>query len=266
MTVTDARFVAVNRIVGVLEDQAYVCHLIDRQLSVFGLEARSVTDMDEVLELAFSGRVKAFILDVQIGNVKALGLDVLERLKEVDPEIFVCVYSAYVEKPELRRRAERLHADFIKAKTADPREDLLEVGAALLKHQAEMLAVAQNLIQVELDQLRKGEHPSVEWKSEYQLRNADATDEAMGSIMRIPVTKDVNYQLQKSLLSDREWKEAHAGKTIMIVDGMVVCEADTIEEAVRRSRRDYPGKDRLLLLVEDYVERFDIPSPFEIGE
>jgi len=141
-----------TRLVGILEDEVLLAAQMTNRLGAFGFEAYSVRSFDEVKRVADERRLGSFVLDVQIDG-KRVGLDALSFLKDRDPRTFVCIYSGYVDKPELRRRAERLGADFVQQKTSDSRSDVFSIARALMLHEREMLEYELGLLALESESL-----------------------------------------------------------------------------------------------------------------
>ncbi len=257
-----------QRVVGILEDDSYIADLVDAALGMFGFEPKTIRDEKEAVALAIDEGVRAFVLDVQIHTAN-VGLDVLESLKELDRDTFVCIYSQYVETPVLRRRAERLHADFIQPKTENPRQDLAVVASALLRHQERVIRRTREVIDLHIRRSREGEPPLIDWETgriNHALLNEAAEWGFTGTAAAGEIEADDNILTFNRLIADSEWRNSHLGKAVGIVHGRLVCVSDTLQNAVELMRKQYPNESRFVTTVEQEENIFDIPTPFDVED
>ncbi len=114
----------------VLEDNRQHLAGIRQGLADLGWRARSVSSSSGALRLARRG-LKNYIVDINMGIDRfSEGLDTLEKLKQVNADIFVAVLSNYGGPWKVR--ALKLRADGFWKKSADQRADARRVVVALL--------------------------------------------------------------------------------------------------------------------------------------
>jgi RNase P protein component len=257
-----------NRVVGVLEDETDIGDLIVAALSTFGFEPHRIESVSDALALVRDRGAATFILDVQV-NSRSLGLDVLEELKSLDPNIFVCIYSGYVEKAVRRHRADRLRADFVQSKTILPRADLCVIAREVLRHDMQLARFELELIEVELARVREAAPPLVNWETRAvnpEVLTVYAPKPESHVAASSSILEDENVQLFERLCRDEHWRQNHVGTAVAIIDGVVVAEAGSLDEVLTMARTMYPKKSRFGKVVESSEEVFDIPTPFDVED
>jgi ActR/RegA family two-component response regulator len=253
----------IERVVGVLEDEAILSAVLSRQLQVFGFKVIRLRRGPDAVRVAKTQNVRFFVLDVQIGD-SSEGLDALEELKELDFNIFVCIYSGYVDRSSYRRRADRLGADFVL-----PKENLIKdaylLAKEMLLHERQLNAQALEFLEIELAHIespRVADSRSGKGKGGQKTRSKSPTraKTARG------LSNDPNIALYLRLSGDTRWLRSHTGKVVGIVDGVLVLEHEDMDRVLAELRSRYPTRQRLVKRVELEEEVLEIPTPFEVED
>ena len=89
----------------VIDDEQSMLEVLSEMLSREGYDVTTTSSSEEAVELAQRRRVDLVISDLKMEPVD--GIELLRRLKRVDPEIVVIVMTAYASYETVSRRCAR---------------------------------------------------------------------------------------------------------------------------------------------------------------
>lgn len=118
----------------VVDDEEEICSLTCSFLAKRNFDAFSATNKDRALELVKSQRPALMLLDVRLGDDS--GMDVLQKVKEIDKDIKVIMVTALGDEASIRQAKSMGADDYIsKPFTAAFLNDLLAQKVSSLKLQ-----------------------------------------------------------------------------------------------------------------------------------
>jgi len=268
-----------------------------------GWTVKMARNSDEVAAYARNKEAGIYILDNKIGNNPAEGLDALTKLKAIDENIRVVMWSAYpkyerqarkIDKnlvaykekgTKLKEGACRIAADFIKSlrqlideiqnKIKNSDDEYRNIFIELLeKEKLELERDRQKLISIELPEKEKLELERDRQKLELEQLPAKNTS----ATLSIPTDIDGNFEAYEKCQSDREWLAKYESKYVAFVGGeQVFPEIIDEQELLKFIREKYPEKSQLKLFtkVQKVVKKtsiltdeadvvIDLPSSLDI--
>jgi DNA-binding NarL/FixJ family response regulator len=268
-----------------------------------GWTVKMARNSDEVAAYARNKEAGIYILDNKIGNNPAEGLDALTKLKAIDENIRVVMWSAYpkyerqarkIDKnlvaykekgTKLKEGACRIAADFIKSlrqlideiqnKIKNSDDEYRNIFIELLeKEKLELERDRQKLISIELPEKEKLELERDRQKLELEQLPAKNTS----ATLSIPTDIDGNFEAYEKCQSDREWLAKYESKYVAFVGGeQVFPEIVDEQELLKFIREKYPEKSQLKLFtkVQKVVKKtsiltdeadvvIDLPSSLDI--
>ncbi|QWV95012.1 sigma-54 dependent transcriptional regulator [Geomonas oryzisoli] len=77
----------------IIDDEAFICENVQRILSSEGFEVLAAASGQQARDLVASEEIDLALLDLNLGTED--GIDVLKRLKEIDPELLVIIITGY---------------------------------------------------------------------------------------------------------------------------------------------------------------------------
>ncbi|OUL17875.1 hypothetical protein BV378_37635 [Nostoc sp. RF31YmG] len=193
-----------------------------------------VSNKEEAVEILEQKQVGFFILDNWVGN-KQEGLDALEQIREVDPTVFVAIFSHY---ERFKNQAYKLGCNLFVEKSPDIRDGINYIATEMLKYRLEVLEVFKK-----------------------------KTDEQLLSLNTSESNEERNITKYQKLKSDSNWLKENQGKFVALVDGECVKSSDneTDESGIDLlnwliSADKYRDKQRFFAKVEKELETIDEPS------
>ena len=240
-----------------------------------GWTVKMARNSDEVAAYARNKEAGIYILDNKIGNNPAEGLDALTKLKAIDENIRVVMWSAYpkyerqarkIDKnlvaykekgTKLKEGACRIAADFIKSlrqlideiqnKIKNSDDEYRNIFIELLeKEKLELEIDRQKLISIELPEKEKLELERDRQKLELEQLPAKNTS----ATLSIPTDIDGNFEAYEKCQSDREWLAKYESKYVAFVGGeQVFPEITDEQELLKLIRENYPKQRRLFTKV-----------------
>jgi DNA-binding NarL/FixJ family response regulator len=240
-----------------------------------GWTVKMARNSDEVAAYARNKEAGIYILDNKIGNNPAEGLDALTKLKAIDENIRVVMWSAYpkyerqarkIDKnlvaykekgTKLKEGACRIAADFIKSlrqlideiqnKIKNSDDEYRNIFIELLeKEKLELERDRQKLISIELPEKEKLELERDRQKLELEQLPAKNTS----ATLSIPTDIDGNFEAYEKCQSDREWLAKYESKYVAFVGGeQVFPEITDEQELLKLIRENYPKQRRLFTKV-----------------
>lgn len=232
--------------VGVMEDDKETFATLDNLLNSLGFEVYSIENVDEAINLAKTKKIRNYILDVRTGrDTQEEGLDALERLKLLDPSIFVGIYSGYPHK----RKAKRLKADVFQSKSHDKKADILSIVDCLLAHGIFQIALLRdNLKSINVPDSLDSTHST----------NPDTfTSDNLSQI-------DENFITYQKLISQPQWLHQHKNYYIAIWKGELIGKSKEKNNLLDEMISKYPNERFLFTRIEEQDTVLDIPSPFYV--
>ncbi|WP_419546835.1 response regulator [Microcystis sp.] len=247
-----------------------------------GWTVKMARNSDEVAAYARNKEAGIYILDNKIGNNPAEGLDALTKLKAIDENIRVVMWSAYpkyerqarkIDKnlvaykekgTKLKEGACRIAADFIKSlrqlideiqnKIKNSDDEYRNIFIELLeKEKLELERDRQKLISIELPEKEKLELERDRQKLELEQLSAKNTS----ATLSIPNDKkllsdmDSNFEAYEKCQSDRDWLAKYESKYVAFVGGeQVFPEITDEQELLKFIREKYPEKSQLKLFTK----------------
>ncbi len=251
-----------SRIVVILEDDKKIADSVKECLGVFGFEPCHVDDPKEVLRMVSEQAGLSFILDVEIKGMR-VGLDILEEIKTIQPQAFVCIYSTYIKEERLRHRAEKLNADFILNKTTLEKRDIYKIALGLLEHEEKLISLVKELVLLEFNSF-ESEAPLISGENDSPMvLGTDDKRNVLGAPRpRLQQDADPNVIQYEKLSSEQSWVKENAGKYVGIVRGALqIIHKDPVV-VLAELRKLYPADRRFIKLVTtDDDDTIEMPSP-----
>lgn len=230
---------AVDEVV-VMENDSITEAYIVEALHTFGLKPRTVETADEAVDFAKKKKARSYILDINMGNDRNQeGLNALTRIKKVDEDIFVAVYSNH---PDKLQKARKIGADVCREKSGDHLGDIANIVSQMAPPHLRGL----------VDRL---------WDT--LGHNSDSSNK--GAPPQKP-EQDINRRKYQELRVDRDWLKSHFGQYVAIVDGELKEEGADRQKVLEKVRKTYSGKSIFFTEVKEEEEVVRILSPLRFYE
>jgi len=218
-----------------------------------GWTVKMAGNSDEVAAYARNKEAGIYILDNNIGNNPTAGLEALTKLKAIDENILVGIWSAY---PNYKVQAYNIDKNLVtyEVKGTKLKEDACKIAADFIKSLRQIIDGIQNKIENSSDEYRnialvllkerKLELERDRQKLEQLLaKNTSAT-------LSIPTDIDGNFEAYEKCQSDREWLAKYESKYVAFVGGeQVFPEITDEQELLKLIRENYPKQRRLFTKV-----------------
>ena len=227
--------------IGVMEnDEIRLKNIIDA-LESLKWRPRLVNNAREAVELVERGVIQFFILDIHMGQRHAEeGLDALEMIKNIDTDIFVCIYSAYLEK--YQTKAEKLGVDLFYKKSGNVSEDMRFILADIFP----IVWKNKDLIQIKgLSEKDKYSDNTPNNNSEEFLKNLHAFQEYM---------------------ADEKWVSKNIDNYVGFVNGKLVGEDADQHKLVSHLITQFSDQAKFIARVEKEEAVEDVPTPDFVEE
>jgi DNA-binding response OmpR family regulator len=149
----------VGKTIVVVEDEPKMMKNIVEWLEHRGARVMKAFNVREGLERAESARPDAIVLDLRLENVDGdgeEGFELLRRFKENRKTALVpvIIYSVMIDHPEVRRRAYRLNADLVLAKSMTSLDELEDAIANAIRRaeQHDQQDLPRRLLPIDYDE------------------------------------------------------------------------------------------------------------------
>ena len=225
-------FAAIQKIV-VMENDSAVRDEIIETLRDVGCAVRTVFNADQALQLAETNKARFFIIDIRMGDdPKRIieGLNALEQIKNVDPTIFVAIYSGYPEW--YRQQAENLRVDVFVEKSDDLRGDIITIVAKMLPRALELYKRWPN-----------GDDP------EDMHEDEDSSEEFA-----------VNYDAYMRFINNEKQFNENLGYFVAFIDGEMAGRDKDRDNLILGLSAQFPNESKFYALVEEEETIEDVPS------
>ncbi len=217
----------VNDEVVILEDSEATCeaaqNVIEEELNWNIITVKNKEDAISALE---KKKATFFIFDNCIGKNRNEGLDALDRVRTIDNEVFVVIYSAY-NPEETEKRAKRAEANLFKQKSFDIRQDIREITSEFIKYKQQ---IVNNKTNDQLKQLKK--------------------------------QSNININAYENAKLNNEWLKKYQNTYVAFVDGRFVDSDPCKKELLTRlnNSEEYIEKQKFFIKVEEKFPIIDQPS------
>lgn len=220
-----------------------------------GWTVKMARNSDEVAAYARNKEAGIYILDNKIGNNPAEGLDALTKLKAIDENIRVVMWSAY---PKYERQARKIDKNLVayKEKGTKLKEGACRIAADFIKSLRQLIDEIQNKIKNSDDEYRNIfiellEKEKLELERDRQkLELEQLPAKNTSATLSIPTDIDGNFEAYEKCQSDREWLAKYEGKYVAFVGGeQVFPEITDEQELLKLIRENYPKQRRLFTKV-----------------
>ncbi|MFM7910444.1 MAG: response regulator [Microcystis sp.] len=220
-----------------------------------GWTVKMARNSDEVAAYARNKEAGIYILDNKIGNNPAEGLDALTKLKAIDENIRVVMWSAY---PKYERQARKIDKNLVayKEKGTKLKEGACRIAADFIKSLRQLIDEIQNKIKNSDDEYRNIfiellEEEKLELERDRQkLELEQLPAKNTSATLSIPTDIDGNFEAYEKCQSDREWLAKYEGKYVAFVGGeQVFPEITDEQELLKLIRENYPKQRRLFTKV-----------------
>ncbi|MBE9244373.1 response regulator [Microcystis aeruginosa LEGE 00239] len=252
-----------------------------------GWTVKMARNSDEVAAYARNKEAGIYILDNKIGNNPAEGLDALTKLKAIDENIRVVMWSAY---PNYKVQAYNIDKNLVtyEVKGTKLKEGACKIAADFIKSLRQIIDGIQNKIENSSDEYRnialvllkerKLELERDRQKLEQLLAKNTSATLSIPNDKKLLSDMDSNFEAYEKCQSDRDWLAKYESKYVAFVGGeQVFPEITDEQELLKFIREKYPEKSQLKLFtkVQKVVKKtsiltdeadvvIDLPSSLDI--
>jgi CheY-like chemotaxis protein len=216
----------------VMEDNKNDRGGISRVLKNLGFQVKILNNANSILRHTRRGYYRSYILDINMGQGREQeGLNALERLKDLNEDIFVGVLSGYPNR--YRQMAEKLKVDFFWEETANTERDVCAIVSRMLMHKEDQFIRQISTIR--------------------------------GSLRNI-ITVDNNIMAYKIFRRDRKWLSEHKGYFVGFIRGIPRGKDKEKDKLLKELRSKNPRERIFMVKVEQTEEVIDMPTPLEVTD
>jgi DNA-binding LytR/AlgR family response regulator len=248
-----------------------------------GWTVKMARNSDEVAAYARNKEAGIYILDNNIGNNPTEGLAALTKLKAIDENILVGMWSAY---PNYQVQAYNIDKNLVtyEVKGTKLKEGACKIAADSIKSLQKIIDKIQSEIENSSDEYRNItlvllEERKLELERDRQkLELEQLPAKNTSATLSIPTDIDGNFEAYEKCQSDREWLAKYESKYVAFVGGeQVFPEIIDEQELLKFIREKYPEKSQLKLFtkVQKVVKKtsiltdeadvvIDLPSSLDI--
>lgn len=243
-----------------------------------GWKVTMAKNSKEVADYAQNKKGGIYILDNKIGDNPTEGLAALEKIKDIDENIPVAIFSAY---PTYKDRAYKINNNLViyevKQSGTRLKENVQHIITKILERLQEIFDEMQSKAEKSNDECRNmtlafiGKEKSQLEKDRKKLEEAFAKQPDSKVISddkkSDSVLLDRNFEAYEQRKSDGEWLRNYEGKYVAFVDGeQVFPEITDEQELLKLIRGKYPKQRRFFTKVEteDTDVTIDLPSSLDI--
>ncbi|MGR3278551.1 response regulator [Acaryochloris marina NIES-2412] len=208
----------IKDVVVIMEDSTVTYDAIKNILyNKLGWEVIKCSNQDEVVALAKSKKVNFFILDSWVNENKQEGLDALERVKQVNKQAYVAIYSAH---SFIKDQAYNLKCNLF-VKKDNINLNVLHITSEMLKYR--MRAVEEVLTSMRLHEEKISDQrnhiKALELSFQKNVKLDRSREEAPSLTYSSQEKQDKNKQCYKKFRSNQKWREKYSGMYVAFVDG-----------------------------------------------
>lgn len=251
MPITHARDINQSLIetkVAVMEDDPEIQQAIQEVMrDELNWQVVPVASSEEAVAIAEKNEIEYYIFDVHMGEDKQHeqeGLDALEKLKEINANLFVSIFTAF---PKYRQQAKRLHTDFYLEKSPHIKTNIRQIAYEILNHQMKVIKNREKSLEQQKESLEN-------------LLKVEAIDPEPD-----PSDLNLNINAYEKLKSDPEWLEKYQGKYVAFVEGkQVFPNIQDEKDLLKKIREKYPDKPRFFTQVQKVTRSIPEPSSLAI--
>jgi ActR/RegA family two-component response regulator len=246
-----------KRAVVVMEDSSpaeeAIKEVIEKEL---GWTVKMAKNSNEVAEYARNGEAAIYILDNKIEDNSNEGLDALEKVKAIDENILVAIFSAY---PKYKIQAYRIDKNLVtyevKQDGTKLKENARHIATAFVNRLRQLFDEMQSKVENSNDECRNITLALIEKEKLELEKNRQALEEAYYNFKElVPGDKkivDCNFEAYKECKSDPEWLAKYEGKYVAFVDDeQVFPEITDEQELLKLIREKYAKQWRLFTKVQ----------------
>ncbi len=221
-----------------------------------GWTVKMAGNSDEVAAYARNKEAGIYILDNNIGNNRTEGLEALTKLKAIDENILVGIWSAY---PNYKVQAYNIDKNLVtyEVKGTKLKEGACKIAADFIKSLRQIIDGIQNKIENSSDEYRNITLVLLEERKLELERDRQKLEQLLAkntSDTFIPDDEKLfvsNFEAYEKCQSDREWLAKYESKYVAFVGGeQVFPEITDEQELLKLIREKYPKKSQLKLFTK----------------
>ena len=220
-----------------------------------GWTVKMAGNSDEVAAYARNKEAGIYILDNNIGNNRTEGLEALTKLKAIDENILVGMWSAY---PNYQVQAYNIDKNLVtyEVKGTKLKEGACKIAADSIKSLQKIIDKIQSEIENSSDEYRNITLVLLEERKLELERDRQKLEQLLAkntSDTFIPDDEKLfvsNFEAYEKCQSDREWLAKYESKYVAFVGGeQVFPEITDEQELLKLIRENYPKQRRLFTKV-----------------
>jgi hypothetical protein len=205
-----------------------------------GWTVKMAKDSNEVAKYAKNKEAAIFILDNKIGNNPTEGLEALEKIKNIDENILVAIFSGY---PMYKRQAYNVNRNLVtyevKQDGTSLKENARHIATEFVKRLQKLIDEMQSNVENSNDKYRNINLVFIEKEKSELEKNRQKLEEEFAkdadSIIihddkKLDPDLDRNVEAYEKCKSDEKWFAEYEGKYVAFVDGEQVFPEITDEQ------------------------------------
>ncbi|MBA2750473.1 MAG: response regulator [Tatlockia sp.] len=245
-----------------------------------------IKNQEEAVSLADQKNYPFYILDVNMGkNREQEGLDALEKIKDVDQQVFVSVFSAY---PNFRQKAANLNSNWFEEKGSEIEKGVCNIASKMLEYKLKLLGTLKEditnnkdceehqyiflgLIEDKITNLNE-QLESVKTPEEDKITNLNEQLESVKTPEKLYFrdlfsethpAENININAYEELKSNPIWFAKYQGKYVAFVNGKLVSSNENKQELLDWliKSEQYKDEKRFFAKVEEEPRIVDEPTP-----
>lgn len=226
-----------------------------------------INNQKEAVSLADKKIHSFYILDVNMGKDREQeGLDALEKIKDVDQQAFVTVFSAY---PNFKKKAANLNSNWFEEKGARIEKGVCNIATKMLEYKLKIICdlkkditnntnseVGQDIVLGLIDDKIKNINEKLE-----SIKNLDNLY-SQESYFKLKPAENVNANAYEKLKLDPTWLAEYQGKYVAFVEGNLVSSSENKQELLDWliKSEQYKDNQRFFAKIEEQPRIFDEPT------
>ncbi|MDQ7815986.1 MAG: response regulator [Melioribacteraceae bacterium] len=246
----------INNTFVILEDEKSMQKDIANILrNIFKMKVITTKNPEYAVKYAKSKEIINFIVDINLGKNKSIeGLNALEKIKNINRNCFVGIYSNY---PKLYQKyAQKLLADVFVQKSRRTEDDVLYLVTSFYNFWLKLFQVKYMLTSRELIKLNK--------PNQLTFMNIDNNEMARDYSLDMPEYGDLNYLTFLKYNNDSQFIKQFLNYFIAIINGKLE-DYDLCEKKLRiRVREKYPNENKYISKVGEEIITDELPAIYEV--